>query len=222
MDIQTILKSAVVYPCCALHGVPIKRLANRFSNFVYIDYKFTQEEVDEALEGHGLKGYELVAKTRLDPMALIGQSWEEYESSSQKLIGALTRQFEGASASLYTFKRLAHVDASQGGGTLNLIYARAEAVSFIDAAYNRVGIKPICLAHIRSGIGFGGNYTVYPKRLSGLMRSNSAGLPDFFFVDKRGRSKDYGDYLDLFEEYQIIEVWSYIDGGTLSLAQRRV
>jgi len=76
------------------------------------------------------------------------------------------------------------------------------------------------LVHIRSGIGFGGNFSGYPQALSTALLANRGRLPDFMLYDRNGSRSDFGDYLDIVERYTEEQRWGYSDGGCLILAKK--
>jgi hypothetical protein len=99
------------------------------------------------------------------------------------------------------------------------MFARCEAIAAFISAFSQKNIAPKCLIHIRSGIGFGGNYHDYPQELKRVLLENKGGLPAFMFFDSMGSSGEYGDCLDLVKKYQLVERWGYPDGGHLTLAK---
>ena len=106
-----------------------------------------------------------------------------------------------------------------GPEAFEFMFARCEAIAAFISAFSRKNMAPKCLVHIRSGIGFGGNYHDYPKELRRVLLENKGGLHAFMFFDSMGSSGECGDYLDLVKNYQLVERWGYPDGGHLTLAQ---
>lgn len=215
-------QSAVAYPCSGLHGLPVKLLANRFANFVYIDYHCPQVEVDEVMDRYGVKGYELTDVAPIDPIEVIDMSWDQYTQCAESEYNLISRRTEASFLRLYTFNRLNGFDDQHGKETLQLMFAGAESISFMRLVYNRLAIAPACLIHVRSGLAFGGNYREYPQELARLLRSNPAGFPQYLVVDANGQREECGDYLDLVGWYVVEKRWPTADRGVLSFMQLKI
>lgn len=212
---------AVAYPCSGLHSLPVKLLASRFSHFLYVDYSRPEAEVDDVMARYGLKGYQLVDVASVDPREVIGINWEQYADNAKAELSQITRRISSPFLKRYTFNQLNGYDEQHGKATLQLLFACAESVSFMRLAYNRLGVTPTCLIHVRCGTAFGGNYREYPQDLSQLLRTNPAGLPQYILIDAYGQGESCDDYLDLVTEYSMIEQWLTADRGLLSLMQRK-
>ena len=123
------------------------------------------------------------------------------------------------------FERLPEYTEDHGPPEFELIFARCEAIATFVSVFVGRGIKPRCVAYIRSGIGFGGNYSDFPQELDRALRENPAGLPEFMLYDEMGSNPRCGDYLSLVENYEQIEHWDYqTEGygpGNVTLAQLR-
>lgn len=221
-DVNLFLGTCVFYPCSELHGTPIKFLGKRFRRFLCVDYSVERERFDEAVHGAGFKGYRLHATKELDPQNVFGMSWEDFERRNFETISRLTDDRHDPYLTLCRFERKSGFDSKHGPHSFELMFACAEAVATFKAAFLQRNITPKCLVHVRPGIGFGGNFSDYPKKLRSALLENQAGLPPFMFYDRMGSSSDCGDYLDLIERYVPIMRWGYRDGGFLELAKLNV
>lgn len=219
MDVTRFLKGCVFYPCSDLHGTPIKFPGKRFRRFLYADYSVERKRFDEAIHGLGFKGYRLRATEELDPENVFGMSWEDFARRNVETISRVTDEWRAPYLTLCRFKRDSDFDDSHGPPGFELMFACAEAIATFKAAFSQRNITPKCLVHVRSGIGFGGNFNDYPKELRTTLLENKAGLPPFMFYDSFGSSSYYGDYLDIIKEYGSIERWGYRGSGFLELAK---
>jgi len=219
MDVTRFLKGCVFYPCSGLHGTPIKFLGKRFRRFLYADYEVDRQRFDEAIHGLGFKGYRLRTTEELGPENVFGMSWEDFARRNAETISRVSYEWRDPYLTLCRFKRDSDLDDSHGPPGFELMFACTEAIATFKAAFSQRNITPKCLVHVRSGIGFGGNFGNYPRELGIALLENKAGLPPFMFYDRMGSSRDCGDYLDLIEEYGPIERWGYPDGGFLELAK---
>lgn len=216
------LKFGAAYPCCGLHGLPVKLLASRFSSFLYIDYHCAEGEVDDVMARYGLKGYELVDLASIDPAEVIGMDWGHYAEHAKAELSRIARPPVSPFLKRYTFKRLHGYDDQHGKETLQVMFAGAESISFMGLTYNYLGITPNCLIHVRCGTAFGGNYREYPQDLSEPLRTNPAGLPQYFLVDTYGQRESCDDYLDLVTYYTLVERWPTANRGVLSLMELKI
>lgn len=218
-DVNLFLEDCVFYPCSGLHGTPIKFLGKRFRRFLYADYNVDREMFDEAVRGSGFKGYRLRATEELDPENVFGMSWNDFEHRNADTVSKVQFEWHDPYLTLCRFERNSVLGGNHGPHRFELMFACAEAIATFKAAFSLRNITPKCLVHVRSGIGFGGNFGDYPEELRNALLENKAGLPPFMFYDRMGSSRDYGDYLDLVEKYDPVERWGYPDGGFLELAK---
>ena len=218
-DWNLFLKECVYYPCSHLHGTPIKFLSHRFQNFVYCDYLVTRDELQHQLDAGGFAGYRLTDIVDVDSLDLLGTSWDDFIAQHHANFAHLPPEWADPFISLCTFRRQEGFPQAHGAEMFNLLFVRAEAVSTFVSAFSRRQVSPRCLVHVRSGIGFGGNFRAYPALMEAAVRANPGGLPDFLFHDAMGADPNCGDYLSLVEEYREVQTWGYPDGGYLRLAE---
>lgn len=219
INIDKYLAECVYYPCSGVHGFPIKFLGSRFQRFLYADYHVTRELFDYAIE-EGCKGYQLTAMDELTPEAVFGMSWGKMLGRNSGTIKQIHFEWDNPFVVLCRFERTSDFDEEHGPEVFELMFAKCEAVAAFIEAFSRRNITPKCLVHIRSGVGFGGNFSEYPQVLANAVGENKAGLPSYMLYDRIGSDSKYGDYFPLVEEYQdIIEIRGYPDGGRLTIAR---
>lgn len=218
-QLNSFLRECVYYPCSGLHGTPMKFLSGRFSNFFYCDYAVTKEEFQRKLHSRGLKGYQPIEQHALDPVEVFGLRWGEFQKENEGTYSRLHFNSSDPFITLCIFQREAGLTGEHGPGRVQLIFARAEAIAALDAVFTRRGISPRCLVHVRSGIGFGGNFSDYPRLLEQSLRNNPGGVPQFILHDSMAVGSG-GDHLKLINDYQEVQRWGYPDGGYLRLVER--
>lgn len=218
-DIESFLRECVFYPCSALHGLPIKLLSSRFTRFFYADYSVDREKFNKAIKDEGFKGYQFATEVELTPDSVFGVSWKDLRQEHHSTISRVHGEWFNPFVVLCRFERAVGFDDSHGPPSFELLFARCEAISSLKSAFSRRNIAPKCLVHIRSGIGFGGGFSEYPRELSNALLVNRGGLPAFMLYDRMGSDKEYGDYLDLIERYEECERWGYPDGGFVAFAR---
>lgn len=218
-DIDKYLRECVYYPCSGLHGTPVKFLGKKFQKFFYADYMTERKQLEMSIRREGFRGYQLCAMEEIDPEIVFGMSWEEVKRKHYDTISRVPFPWFDPFVLLCRFKRKPHFMDDHGPEMIELMFTRCEAIATFISAFSRRNIAPQCLVHVRSGIGFGGNFSAYPKELKRVLLANTGGLPKFMLYDRLGSTSNYGDYLDLVEKYEPVEKWGYPDGGHLTLAK---
>lgn len=213
------LRESVYYPCSHLHGTPVKFLSSRFPRFFYCDYSVAREEFQKELESRGFHGYRLSEQHELDPADIFGAPWDRLRQEHMETYSRLHFDSSDPFVAFCRFQRESGLTDSHGPKRFEFMFARVEAIAALESAFARRSICPKCLVHIRSGIGFGGNFSDYPRRLERSLRANSGGLPQFILHDSMGVGP-CGDRLPLIDEYREIQRWGYPDGGYLKLVER--
>jgi hypothetical protein len=171
-----------------------------------------------------LRGYRVGEIHDLEFRLLFGESWNDIRRHFSFFIRQLPFELKDPFAASAHFERLAGFGDDHGPPSIDLMFVRCEAITTFLSVFSNRDIIPGCLAYIRSGIGFGGNYSEFPQMLALALRSNRAGLPQFMLFDEMGGSPDYGDYLSLTDNYAKIQRWTYeTEGygrGNVTLAKR--
>lgn len=218
-NIDSFLRQCVYYPCSALHEVPVKILSKRFRRFFYADYSVERAQFEKFIEEDGFKGYRLSATDELTAEFVFGMSWEGVRQKHCNTLSRLHFEWSEPFVVLSRFERASDLADDHGPASFEFMFARCEAIATFISTFSRRNIAPKCLAHIRSGIGLGGNFSDYPQELSRVLLANSGGLPGFMLYDQTGSSSNCGDYLDLIEKYESVERWGRPDGDHLILAK---
>ena len=210
-DIDNFLRECVYYPCSGRSGAPINFLGKhkRFQRFFYADYYVDRDRLEQSVTGTGLNGYQLSAVDELSPETVFGMSWKSLEQQHARTLSKVIFTWRDPYVLLHRFERADGFGDEHGPMVLELMYARFEGVATYLSAFCQRRIAPKCLVHICSGMGFGGNFSGYPKALSQALRANPAGLPAFMLHDRAASQSKCGDYLDLTSQYEMVRKFDY-------------
>ncbi|MBU6401532.1 MAG: hypothetical protein KGS61_14540 [Verrucomicrobia bacterium] len=206
-DIKAFLRESVFYPCCGLDGAPVKFTGKRFQRYFYVDYTIKRVEFEAECRQPGFCGYVCQGVRDLDFQQVFGNSAPEVRRIYQD--PAVQVRWAEPFVAIAEFERLPQYPESHGPARFELMFACCEAIAALRATYGRVEIAPLCLAYIRSGIGFGGGYEGFPQALMRALLANRAGPPRFVLYDHLGGNPRGGDYLSLIERYKVIERQNY-------------
>jgi len=209
--IEEFLREAVYYPCSGTDGAPVKFTGKRFTKFLYADYAVTKERLLHECQHQGFRGYQASDVADIDVQSVFGGDWSDIAHQHQDILQRLLTPWIPETAYLIAvkFTRLDTFPEEHGPPSLALWFARCEAIATFRSVFTRRGIAPKCLAYIRSGIGFGGNFTQFPRALERTVAGNPAGLPQYMLSDHIGRNPRWGDYCQLVEAYHALERWDY-------------
>jgi hypothetical protein len=212
---EQFLNGSVFYPCSGLDGAPIKYVGKMFQRFFYADYFIPKSDFMWDFKYPGCRGYKTVSLEELDVQAAFGCSWEEIARNSPDTIEKLpfkTAPYqwipEAAFLALARFERSPGYTEDHGPERFEVLYAKCEAVAIFRATFNRFGVAPGCLAHIRPGLAFGGNFQGYCKVLNQVVSENPAGTPEFLLYDHLGADPGSGGCLPITSRYRTLEHWS--------------
>jgi hypothetical protein len=221
------LNGSVFYPCSGLDGAPIKYVGKTFQRFFYADYFTRKSDFFWDCQAGGCRGYTTSSVEELDVRTALGCSWEEIAQESPETIRELPFKWhpENAFLALARFEREPSYSDDHGPERFELLFAQCEAIALFRATYGRYGVVPGCLAHIRPGLSFGGNFRGYTEQLDRAMRQNRAGLPEFLLYDHLGADPGSGGYLPMASRYRKIQHWARyhpdFGSGGLYLARDR-
>lgn len=191
-----ILKDSLYYPSSAFDGDPIRNLAGYFYSFVYVDYGFTEEELNADIATRGFTGYKPIASRRISKSELTPLGW----TSSVKLNSEDGNPLYGQEwvkppfCRWFIFERSGSYDPQHGPDRFSLLYICGEGVATFDALYCTNHAYPKAIAVIQPGDGFGGNWTQFwnPKSvLSRLVLGNPAGQPEWLLYGGYGKKLYY-------------------------------
>lgn len=222
-NVRNFLSDAVFYPCSGLDGKPVKFVGGRFRSYFYVDYAIDRSAFEAACSGGpGFRGYQLEEFCDLDFEEWFGPDWSQSPSFDAS---ELAFEFRDEFVAAARFGRLPNWPEEHGPRSFQIVFARCEAVLSYRSVFSRLQVAPRCLAHIRSGMAFGGNYSGYVEDLCRAISENPAGLPRFILSDEMGSDRRSGDYFSPIESYAPIETWdiraSRLGDGSLTLFQHR-
>jgi hypothetical protein len=214
-EIKQFLKECVYYPCSAIDGAPVKFLGQRFRSFFYTDYSFKRENLDIRYLRHCFHGYECESVIDVPVETIFGPDWAAIKQDHERITENLTMPYdpENEYMVLAKFNRLPDFNNQHGAEAFSVLFARCEAITAYKAAFSLKGISPACLCYIRSGIGFGGNFSGFPCALADAIQQNKDGLPSYLLIDKMGSHQKFGDYFRLVESYQSMVSFPYVTEG---------
>jgi len=207
--IRHFLEDALFYPCSDLDGSPVMLLAKHIPRFFYVDYLVKQETLLKEARSPGFAGYQLSTIEELEAESVFGMSWEEIAAPSMDSIRKIRFPWSPAEAFLtfLRFERSPGRPDLHGPPVIELLFARCEAIAMFRAAYTRQQIAPKCVAYIRPGLAFGGNYGDYPHDLQMALCENPAGMPEFLLHDEAANHSGNGAFLQIARIYEELTSW---------------
>ena len=72
-NLKDILKDSCYYPSSWFDGDPVRYLAGNVYSFIYVDYRFTEEEIERET-ALGLRGYNLIHQQHISEDELLPQN----------------------------------------------------------------------------------------------------------------------------------------------------
>ena len=209
--ITEFLKESLFYPCSGLDGAPIKFTGKHFQKFIYVDYTIERDPFLQQCAHPGFRGYRMTDAHDLSVESVFGASWEDVGHQLRATVS--DRDFDWSPESAFIlathFERVDGFDDEHGPKQFDLWFIKCEAITTYRAIYTRRGIKPKCVAHIRSGIALGGNFSGYIRILQKALSENPDGVPDYILHDTIGGDPRWGDYMRLLRFYQARARWTY-------------
>jgi hypothetical protein len=209
--ITEFLKEALFYPCSGLDGTPVKFTGKYFQKFIYVDYSIDRDQFLQECMHPGFRGYRMTEVHDLSVESVFGDSWEHVGKQLRETVNNCDFDWSPQSAFILAahFERIDGFDDEHGPKQFDLWFIKCEAITTYRAIYTRRGIKPKCVAHIRSGIAFGGNFSGYIRVLQKTLIENPDGPPDYILHDRIGGDPRWGDYLHLVQFYHTLARWTY-------------
>jgi hypothetical protein len=229
--VREALADSLYYPCSWTDGTPVRLAGRHFRSFIYSDYSLTRRRILDEFADGGFRGYAVAFTRELRPDQLFpaarrsaADAHEDAPVAPQLGVDA-TPSVGGWPGSYFSMRghrvdrdepfalwsvldRENAYDDEHGSPRYSILFTNAEGADLCRDLYCAHSVPPLALAHLRSGMGFGGNYHGYPSRLSRAIESNRAGLPQYILHDwlcQRGG----GDYLPLMERYRLVGKRSY-------------
>jgi len=197
-------------------GAPIRFCSVRFHNFVYADYSVERSVLEATLASPGLRGYQIAESMEIPAVDLFGVEWPEFMTMHSELIRRVHFPHENPYAHFIRFERKEGFHQTHGPADIHLLFIKAEAIATYRSLFVRQKIAPACVAYIRSGIGFGGNYSEFPDKLMKEL-CRPPGPPSYLLYD-HFCSPGTGDYMPLVEDYTILV--QGFGSGALRFAER--
>ncbi len=198
------LSKALFYPASGLDLTPVKYHADLFTSFVYVDYGIDRQRFNDKLyDGNGFRGYHVEEIYDLDPRDVLNHNWDDLRNLHADVLGHLEYHHFEINDPFIVFTTVVRDDGfgdDHGPPEFELMFIRFEGVAAYRELFVHRGISPTCLAHIRCGIGFGGNFQAYPTLLCQAAAQNQAGMPQFLLHDDLC-TPAWGDYLRIIEQY---------------------
>jgi len=177
-----ILRNSLYYPSSGFDGDPIKYLAGNFSSFIYVDYSYTQEEFEAAMNEQGFDGYDILAIRELKARQLRPPKWHPLALAEAEGDPAQFRDPKNAPFySWVVMQRKNDVPSSHGPWRFSLLYLCADGVETFQMLYEANKIAPKAVAVIDPGEAFGRNWTNFKKPNQIFARTvlhNPAGPPE--------------------------------------------
>jgi hypothetical protein len=189
LPIADILEGSVYYPACGTDGHPVQYLGGFSHSFVYADYGYRFDEIENLLKADGaFDGYQLKSSRLLSPDELpVNQAWKDIVLD-EHLDGSPDR-YRDTQVTPYAFwsifQRLPTFSDSHGPELFSLLYLGEDGVAAYQALYHSNRVKPSVVAIIQPREGFGWNWTHFFDSKQVFCRTvmgNSAGLPRYLLL----------------------------------------
>lgn len=165
-----VLEDSLYYPSAGFDGDPVKYLAGNLYSFIYVDYGHTREELAQAFQNPGFRGYRLLATRPVTEQELTPRGWRpilptraDGNPDRYRAWGWIKAPF----CSWSIFQRVDEAPATHGPFRFSLLYLCADGVAAFQALYLANAASPRAVAVIQPGHGFGGNWTDFenPERI---------------------------------------------------------
>jgi len=187
-DIKKIIKDSLYYPSCGTDGVPVKYFMGNVYSFVYVDYGFSENELDERIHvPDAFKGYEIIHKDKISQKQLDGGNKINYPPKISRR-NPPSDWIEEPFCNWFVFKRKPGFNDDHNPEYFSLLYLCSEAVAAYCVLYNQYNVSPKILCMIQDGHGFGGNWTSYTERRLDLAQAVflNRELPDYLIYGSYG------------------------------------
>ena len=216
-----ILTGSLYYPSSHFDGDPVRHLAGNIHSFIYVDYGYSEKELDHNLETSGFTGYTIlgrrsVSQAELNPKKLTPSGANmEIDGNTEIHSRFIKKPF----CEWLVFERNRDLDSRHGPERFSLIYLCADGAAAYQILFTANGLKPSVICIIQPGDAFGRNWTNFKDPNQILARSvqqNSAGIPPYL-LDGQNWKRDRSDpacwpYYD-----QFIGLLHKANGGNISV-----
>lgn len=182
LPLHEILSDSLYYPSSCFDGDPVKYLAGNFFSFIYVDYGYTREELNDTLNNPGFLGYEVLTTKEVKKEELIPKGWRQSIPTEADGDPALRKDWiKEPFCTWVIMQRKQDRSESHGPKRFSLLYLCEDGLAAFQALYTSNSAKPKAVAIIQPGHGFGGNWTDFTDPTKIFARSvlgNPAGHPE--------------------------------------------
>lgn len=212
-NIKDILKDSCYYPASWFDGDPIRYLGGNVYSFIYVDYLYTKEKIEKET-ALGLRGYNLIhqqyiSEDELTPKDLtrfLEPDFKDPNERKENLNGITKQLFRNKPfASWVIFEKKPEFDEAHGPKRISLLFIRFEGVFAYQALYLYHKIRPLIIAVIQPGTGFGGNWTNFYSENCFFYRTvhyynEETMLPTYFVTNSVGKAfSEWPNYTSLID-----------------------
>jgi hypothetical protein len=173
----------VYYPGAGIDGQPVRlfNMTHSAHCFMYVDYLARRSALEQCINAHGFRGYEIVGSYDYSEKELAPRGWQPHVDPEKKTFSQECS--ENPYCVLYILKREDGYGDEHGAETLAFMYLKADAIATYDALFaNRNFDPPFCM--IIEDYGFGGQYARFDK--GGLLEEIAVKgdvYPQYFLIN---------------------------------------
>lgn len=196
--IREFLQTAVFYPASRLDPHPVIHLADRFQNFIYVDYDLSPKRVESGFHGSRFTGYKCLQIENLQPEQLLGCSWKSLPAPYHAIAPRITKT---PFIKIARFQKRCRATSNSGSKEFRILFICGEALVIYEALFRRRGLVPACLSYLCPGIYEGGNFLDFPPLLAWKFLEKPNRFPPFLFHDHEGMDDKAEDFFPLHPLY---------------------
>ena len=191
--LNDILSQSLYYPASHFDGDPVRHLAGNIHSFIYVDYGYTAQDLDQSLRHFGFRGYHIIGRRRvlereLNPKGTKASGLNlEIDAHPERLKWYIKKPF----CEWIVFQRNRDMDQTHGPERFSLLYISGDGAATYQVLFSENCVSPTAISIIQPGEGFGGNWTSFKdpsKILARSVRNNSAGMPKFLLDGQYSKS----------------------------------
>ncbi len=209
--LMDVLQRSLYYPASGFDGRPVQLLGGFVHSFVYADYGFGKEHLEEVIAQCGFTGYDPAGRRAIIRTELAPADWRPVTPHGfAHLIPRQAPPGVVPYAEWVIFDRHNGLDDNHGPSRFSLLYICGDGVATYQALYTRNNIAPLVLAVIQPGTGFGGNWTDFSNEndLLGhvvLSKGNSTIVPEFMVCGMSHKRPENSFWPNAYPEH--VENW---------------
>lgn len=215
LPFKQLLEDSVYYPASGSDGEPVRHLNHLSRSFIYVDYNYSLQRLQEEMIVHGFKGNEILAERQVGEHEITPHNFHPHDVPDAKDGDPRKPENRGClhhpSYAYWTiWQRLEGFGEEHGPNRFSLFNLCVDGVASFDALYYTWNTRPLVFCIIRPGTGFGFNWTDFrqPGRIMHrLAINNPAGKPEYLLMELRLPSEDnQGCYWTEYQE--LVKVFS--------------